>query len=272
MSTVSAIEPILFKVVFEVRYRFGYLYLDRCGRILNSILQDGAEWVIRAVPQPQAASVTSMRNSATFVYSSDSFSLSVEKATGADGIADEEMVIFSEQADVLGSIVQSNLNVTDFKRIGLRVWYLFPCQNKPEAERWLMQLGLFEIPARVYEAFSGNLDSASASILISTTDRKIRLAATSVERSAVLDLGDTSMVVPPHTLSEKQDIVLRQQLREKRRKQQDPGHAVMIDIDSFIDDPGSEINISDFIRSSRTGLIERLREAAATGPHRKRGE
>jgi hypothetical protein len=267
MATIGGKHPILFKAVFEVRYRLGYLFLDRCGRVMNTILEEHPEWVFASQPNPQGASFLSLRNSATFNFSSEHFVLALEKATGNEGLDEGDFDVFSEQAEALSGLVQEYLDLKEFSRIGLRIWYLFSCDSKAESEDWLRGLGYFSVPDRLYEAFSGQRDAAGASIVIATDDRRFRITLNSVERSAQIDLGDSVLNVPAHSLSKDQDKILREQLKRKaRRVRQDPGFAVMVDVDVFSDEKSDECDAKDFIETSRNGLLERLRKAATRGP------
>ena len=60
-------------------------------------------------------------------------------------IEPKELLHFIDQVDLLSRIVTDELGLKDFSRIGMRVWYLFRCQDKEESERWLGNLELFSL-------------------------------------------------------------------------------------------------------------------------------
>jgi len=65
--TIKAKAAILHKIVFEVRYRYGYTYLDKCGKTINLIMRDAPEWIVRAdQPNPQLAPMVSSETVASF--------------------------------------------------------------------------------------------------------------------------------------------------------------------------------------------------------------
>src|SRR5947209_974107 len=76
--------PILYKLVYELRYREGYVYLDKCGRIITQIQRFSPEWVLQGDPNPLSASLVSMENAAVFGFSSTSLSLGLEMPLGKD--------------------------------------------------------------------------------------------------------------------------------------------------------------------------------------------
>ena len=50
-----ASEPVLDSVVFEVRYVFGYLYIDRCGQIILDVERHLEGWVNNGPIDPDGA-------------------------------------------------------------------------------------------------------------------------------------------------------------------------------------------------------------------------
>jgi len=78
-------SSILQKIVFELRYRYGYTYLDKCGRVINLIQREIPEWVPQADQvNPQNAPLVSLTNACLFNFSSHSLSFSLEKPLGKE--------------------------------------------------------------------------------------------------------------------------------------------------------------------------------------------
>jgi hypothetical protein len=46
---INGKNSILQKLIFEVRYEYGYAYLDKCGRIVNTITRAFPEWNVSAI-------------------------------------------------------------------------------------------------------------------------------------------------------------------------------------------------------------------------------
>ncbi len=62
-------DDILHKVVFEVRYRYGYTYLDRCGKTINVIMKEAPEWVVKAEQvNTQGVTLVSLANQCSLQF------------------------------------------------------------------------------------------------------------------------------------------------------------------------------------------------------------
>jgi hypothetical protein len=198
---------ILQKVVFELRYNYGFTYLDRCGRTINAIIREQPEWVLKSdAPNPQVAGLVSIRNGCSFNFSSFKYDFSLEMPLGAEHpLSDDELKDFVEQVDILSRIVQDHLGLKEFSRIGFRAWYLFGCRDKEEAENWLRGLPCFSLSPHLSAAFGGQFESAGIAAIIAGNDRKFRVAFNAIERHAQLDLGEGLLQVRASSLSKKQN-------------------------------------------------------------------
>jgi hypothetical protein len=259
MAFLLGKPEILHKIVLEVRYRLGFAYLDRCGRIINTILRNEPEWLVRADADTlSTASLVSLRNSCVFTFGPQSCGLGLEKAPGEGGLNDDDIKSFLDQTELLCSITFDQLGISEFSRLGFRSWTMFGCANREEAEAWVMNLGIFRPSDRVAEAFGGRITGGAASLEIESTDRKYRITINSVERSMQVDLGEAILSVPARQLSKDQDKVLRQQIAAKHRKIENPEFAGMIDIDTFQEDPLSP-EPREFIESTlANGAISKI--------------
>ncbi len=244
-------KAILQKVVFELRYNYGFTYLDRRGRTINAIMREQPEWVLKSdSPNPQTAGLVSIRNGCSFNFSSFKYDFSLEMPLGAEHpLSDNELKDFVEQADILSRIVQDHLGLKEFSRIGFRAWYLFGCRDKEEAEKWLCGLPCYSLSPQLSAAFGGQLESAGITAVIAGTDRKFRLAFNAIERHAQLDMGEGLLQVRASSLSKKQNKYLQKQELVKRRMRSNPEYAALIDIDAFQEEPGA-IDPRDFIETS----------------------
>src|SRR5262249_21139803 len=144
---------------------------------------------------------------------------------------------FTDQADILSSIVIDQLGLTEFDRIGFRIWYLFGCKSKEEAEKWILDLGYYSVSPRLCEVFEGEIETAGAIIILASADRKFRIALNAVENQAQIDIGQEVLTVRASMLHKDQDKFLRQQMQAKRRMLHNPGFGAMIDVDAFQEIP-----------------------------------
>ena len=175
-------------------------------------------------------------------------------------IESRDVELFKGQVDLLSRIVIDQLELKEFTRIGLRAWYLFRGQDKPEAETWLRNLGLYTISGNLETAFGGKIESVGMSVVLAGEDRKFRIAMNGVERGAQVDRGAEVIVIRSSSLSKNQDKYFKEQLRRKGSLRAMPEFASMIDVDAFQDDPIS-IDPRDFIETSLDQFMDRLWKA-----------
>jgi hypothetical protein len=258
-------QSICHKVVYEVRYKYGYTYLDRCGSTVNEIMRSNPEWIIsESGPSPQNAPLVSLRNGTKFNFSTKKYDFGLEQPVGADKELERtDMEEFIGQVDFVSSIVNERLGLKDFDRVGFRIWYLFPSKKKEDSETWISQL-LKEMPIdnSIAKAFNGTIEVKNYVIIIASQDRKFRISINGVESDVQADLGDSILGIRASTLSKNQDDFLRKQLRAKKRIRMNPQFAVMIDVDSFLEMP-KDVDAKDYISTSVKQIEAQLPKAFA---------
>ena len=93
---------LLQKVAFELRYRRGYSYLDKCGRTIDALMTQQNEWVLKDDSvSPQNAPLLSLRNQAALNFSSKKLDLGLEMRPGGDPLTTEDVSLFQEEPKVL---------------------------------------------------------------------------------------------------------------------------------------------------------------------------
>lgn len=253
--------PVLIKVVFELRYRQGYTYLDRCGRTINLIQEYHPDWLLLASqPNPQMAPLINVETGAKFSFSSLKLDLGLERPS-RDGELDEEKIRhLAQDADELTSIVIDQLGLAEFTRLGCRIWHLFPADTREQARQFLADLRIFEVQPTLLSAFAGEQEEASAVIVLSGQDRKFRFATEVTERTMEVDVGDAVVNLPIQSLpSEQRKKALLEQQKSASRKRKYPPFAAMIDIDAYREDPTGVPKPSEFMLSSLDFAIKGIR-------------
>ena len=249
----------LYKLAFELRYRYGYSYLDRCGKTINAILHKFPEWVLKAEQaHPQSTALISIANQCWFNFSSLSMDFSIEQPATTE-LTRQEVEQFTSQVELLTAIVIDQLGLREFTRIGLRAWYLFPSPSKEDSEHWLQSLGIMTISESVTNAFEGQIEAVGISVVLAGTDRKYRIGLNGVEKSAMLDLGSQLMAPRTSTLPRDRDRLPRGQ---SRRLYSPPSFGVMLDIDSYQEDPVS-IEPRNFVETSLSRGLARFQTAVS---------
>jgi hypothetical protein len=251
------------KIAFELRYRDGYVYLDRCGRTITDLLTEYPEWVVRDDGvSPQNAPLTSLVNGCVLNFSAKKLDLGIEKrAGGQKGLEEKDVAAFSKQAGGASELIIGALGIKDFERIGFRSWFLFPCKDLRESWSWLSSLKIFEVSQKFRDAISAELESCSLAFVFRGS-RSYRVAVTQVEQTAQMDLGQDILSIRASRLHKDQRQVLHEQMRVKERMLANPEFAVMVDIDVYEEDahrPGAET----FISEAYADLTARLKSGIA---------
>jgi hypothetical protein len=260
VKLINGKEPLLRHVVFELRYDYGFNYLDRCGKILNRISRDHGEWVIASQVSPQNANLYSMKNDCRFGFNALNCSLDIDRTNSASMIADEDINDFAIQCEEMTSVVIDELALTEFSRIGFRAWYYFPCNSKKESDMWIQELGIISLAPDLISTYGSELESISLAAVITGPDHRLRIGFESLETSAQLHPGPETINIKASKLRGGQRAFLREQLKARRRLEINAKHAATIDFDSFQEDPLS-IDPRDFITHNFSLLMDRLYRA-----------
>jgi len=248
--------PIVHQVVFELRYRYGFTYLDRCGRVVNAILKTWPDWILANTdPNPQNAPLVNTSNNCKFNFSARKLDFAIQQGVGEEVLSTEAIEDFAQQVEDLTRLVITELELSEFSRIGFRIWYLFECKDTAEAEQWLKDLDLYTVSPHLASGFKGTIQAASMAAVIESAERKFRVAFNSIERAIPLNLGDGILNVPAHTLPRQQREHLARQIRERKRLAHNPPFAAMIDIDAYEEEP-QVVEPGDFVKTSlNDGLV-----------------
>jgi hypothetical protein len=198
---------------------------------------------------PQNASLVSMRNGCNFNFSGMKLDSSMQQPTGGEPLSDQDLREFTEQADILTRIVIDQLGLNEFSRIGFRAWYLFGCSSKEESERWILELGYYNVCSKPNAAFNAEVETTNFTVILAGQDRKFRIALNGVENQAQLNLGQEILSVRASGLPKDQREVLLKQMKVRHRMLVNPDFAAMIDVDAFQEEPYS-VDPADFIKTS----------------------
>lgn len=255
-------EPLLRQMIFELRYRHGYTYLDKCGKILSRILRELPEWVLGGEGNPQGTALYSMKNRCRLTFSSTKFDLGLDYTTADNPIPEEDVGTFVEYVTFFSHLIIDELALTEFSRMGLRTLHYFSSTSSQESEQWLRSLGVFTVSPKLLKAFEADLDAAGLSIVLIGKDCRYRIAFNGVEISAQLDMGSELLTVRTSALKENQRKMLVEQLKAKRHRQVNSGYAVVVDVDAYLEDPKSP-DPGDFSRRTVDNILPMIRAAVA---------
>ena len=121
---------LLEKVVFEVRYLKGYMYLDNSGKILNSII-DKHPTFKNISPDPLVGTALTMHeHSISVIFSFDKIIIDIDYPDGSK--------FYRELANEIITLIANKLEITTFTRVGNRFFYFLPT-NKIEEVKLTIQ-------------------------------------------------------------------------------------------------------------------------------------
>jgi hypothetical protein len=253
-------EPLLRRMVCEVRYQDGQLYLDHSGRLLRRLMKEAPEWILGANPTAQGTNLYNVQTGSLLGFTMNSASLSLDKTSADEVIGPEEIEAFLGQVDSTLGLVLDELEVTEFNRIGYRDLYYFSCDNKEESEKWLMNLGLVSVPPGVSQAFSSTLEGLGVTLAMQGPECHYRVGLNSMERAAQIPVSDAVLSIQPSVAPRPQRKALMESLKVRRQRQINSAFAVVLDIDAFLLDP-EEPDIHGFVEERVKTNLEYFREA-----------
>lgn len=254
------------KLVFEVRYEYGLVYLDRCGTTANRIMATHPDWIIQEeAVNPQNAPLINVRTGTQFNFGTLKYDFSLGQPINKDAaLTKDDINQFVSQVEAVSQIVHEELGLKKFVRKGFRVWFLFGTESQADSQNWISSLGAFRVAPDFSKAFQGDIESEGHVAVISASDRKFRISLNAVERLEHLDLGSEVLKTLPRKLPKQQREVLLQQFKAKKRLLANPEFAVMIDVDAYVEEP-IEIAPGDFICQSLSAIEEKLPKAFPGG-------
>jgi hypothetical protein len=126
-------EAFLGELTFEVRYDYGYSYLDHCGQTLIDIERSKSDWVAGDV-SPQSGNLQNPKMNYFVAFDVKRFLIS--------GVRPRDTKTFAQEAHSIWATVRENLGLSDFLRAGCRFNYYLPTRSTEESEAKLARAGL----------------------------------------------------------------------------------------------------------------------------------
>jgi hypothetical protein len=252
-------EPFLRRLVCEVRFQDGQLYLDHSGRLLKKLVRDAA-WIISPDPTPQGTILFHMVEGLRLSFSMHSASLDLDWSNADEVIDSDEADRYVARAEETLGFIADELEVTEFERLGFRQWYYFSFNTKEETEQWMRTLGLFSFSPNLLTSFDASPEAMGVSFVMQGQECHYRIALNGIERSAQLPMGDTNLNIRASAVSQKQRAVLLEALKQKRQKQINSSFATVLDIDTYRNEP-RELDLNQFLGDCLKGNLERFRNS-----------
>lgn len=242
-------EVSLHKIVFEVKFKYGYQYLDKCGRIMNSLFKNDSGWQ-KHKPNidPQRATIRH-EIGIDLLLNADYANFSYAREFGAEQIdidkyleiIQDNLVLFYDELEI-----QSD----GISRMGFRSMYLYPVKNREDALQLLEDNEVVKIKPNLANCVNGELESASFVFNIDGQDRnysiRLNIAEVQLPNWAPLLLDDHSKK------KGKDKTELLKKIKQDQLKKDFPELSLMIDIDTSIDNlvDYEDIQINEFVKEN----------------------
>jgi hypothetical protein len=215
--------PLLDYVAFEIRYGSGHLYFDRCGQCLLDIERECPGWTPITV-DVQTGRLENPSKSLHASFNNRLFNFTAEKASKLP------MGEIAKEIFCLWNIIQANLGLDEFVRIGFRLNYLLATESTDEADRRLQRSKInLVIPDSLLD--DGYIIKHRQLIVVldkDGTEYRVELAAvTRYEGLAPPDLVRTD----PRLLSKKQNEFRIAKLKQMAEYSANPMFAVNLNVD-----------------------------------------
>lgn len=254
MATAS-IRPVLHKLIYELRYDYGYTFLDRSGATIDAIVRAHPGWVLSEA-SPQGGVLMNEDTELTFSFNTQKIVLGHEQSRQVDKLTD--ISEFAKLADDLTTRVTEHLELTEFTRIGCRIWQLFEEPSMQDAKKRVIDLGYVSTEA-VKRLTVDPLDEVSFAVVGDHGGTGVRISVVPVEQQIhVAPSTVKQATMATQKLPREQKRALLGKAKALRAVKSFPQFAVLVDIDSFVEDPPypDHLRVSSFLADSHEWSLE----------------
>nr|MBM4042060.1 hypothetical protein [Planctomycetota bacterium] len=240
---------IIHKLIFELRYDYGYTYMDRCGAILNDVLRKYPGW-LSPEATPSRGVVLRVADDLRLCFSHFKLDLSHEQSEKvAEVVSIEE---FARITDELTKIVVERLEVSEFGRIGFRSWRMFGLPSYDGAKRAVIDLQA--LPRTCFEGLGiGDVEEVSWQIVGERNAVRTRLAVAAFQQRLEVDPALRKAAADvPHKHPVDQKRMLYEKVKAQKLVRNYPEFGILVDTDHYIEEPPypDRLKVSEFITSS----------------------
>lgn len=216
------------RVILELRYDRGYLYLDRCGKTYLKVVEGDPGWEFVQV-SPQIAFLENEERNMKLNFSHSNINFVQEEV--------ENLNQFKAKTSKIIPIITTELEIEVFKRIGNRYWFIIPTENTEKGERLIKNTGILNIPADKVSLLGKNIKNRNVVVVIENEYLNYRIELKTVER-------DDKKI--PKNL--------------KINETFNPKYGLLIDVDIFTvaDTRTEDFNADDFIQKNYKVLENNL--------------
>jgi len=172
MATID--DFLLTKVVFEIRYKRGYCYWDKCGDTLLKIEQEDPDWKWQRITVNDGAELVNDKRKMRIKFSWDKIWVEQRHL--------DNLNQFKITCDKLLKIILNNLEIQEISRVGNRFWYILPCDSIEKAENFISNGKMLDPQLAKLSGFGTKILNRDFTLVLEENDLKNRIAVGSVSR------------------------------------------------------------------------------------------
>lgn len=215
--------PKLQQFTIEVRYESGYLYLDRCGRILLDIEHEREGWYPDEI-NPQQGQISNPEYNYNVSFNAASYRFTANKAFKAN------MDQAAQEAESVWKVIQANLDLHAFLRIGFRLIYYRPTKSREESERLIGRARLnIDVPDSIRNE-GYKMTARQVIAVMEKGENQYRVELGGITQTEAITPPDI-LRDDPKSLSKKQKQYRTATLKRISQYSGDPMYAVKLDVD-----------------------------------------
>jgi len=215
------------RVILELRYDRGYLYLDRCGRTHLKILED-PEWEF-VQASPEITLLKNEKRNLALNFNPLNIRFIQEEV--------ENLNQFKAKTSKIIPIITTELEIKTFKRIGNRYRFILTVGSIEQGEKLIRKTGILNISEDKVSLFGKSMKNSNIVIIIENEYLNYRIELKTVERD---------------------DKKIPKNLRINEAF--NPKYGLLIDVDIFtvVDVKTEDFNPDDFIQKNYKVLENNL--------------
>lgn len=239
--------PLLDHVAFEIRYGSGYLFFDRCGQCLLDIERECPGWTPTIV-NIETGGLENPSKSMNANFNNQHFSFTAQKAS--------KLTVgeIAKEISSLWNIIQANLGLVEFIRIGSRFNLLLATQSIDEADKRLEQSKInLTIPdSLLNDGYTAIHRQIIVVLAKGGTEYRVELSAVTRHEG----LAPTEILrTDPRVLSKKQNEFRIAKLKQMAEYSANPMFAVNLNVDCVKFNPET-VSVEEFILK-QTEVVEK---------------
>ncbi len=237
--------PVLDQAILEVRYSRGHAYFDRSGQTLVELEQMDPEWMWDQFSS-QATAATKLSTNTRVAFSNVKFDLVRTALTGDGRTLAVDTDQFIADGVLAWKVINANLGLDEYTRIGLRLIFFLPKRSTEHAEAAMGSAILR--PMIPDELSSLQVKARQTVVVFSDGPLEYRVELGGIVRHEGLP-PTPLMTQRPEQLPKHQREYRNRLFSEQAKYGRNPKYAVKLDVDCAQSDP-PKVDIAAYVKQA----------------------